>query len=374
MNSNNFEQVKFFSEMAERQLVSKEFFTKILLDSIEENYGITGIRIFFYTPYGKFLTIREPDGQIYQYKENDIGKTIENNSVRKKIYEEGVRDKLTYFDVEPRIYLSSEMIAEDEYEESEYVKMLQEMCGGYYSATMVFGINAYIEVLFCKTKEEGNFTQDEMEVLRELFVFLGNGYKTYKKHEQSKIVSVIQNQVIALGEKAYLVVDDFLHILSYNDKAVQYLQDVLGHSIEEQMEYENTNYWLNLILGNEEGAVEHEQVRFRNVKDYVFRIQTHDQFYSNNIIDRYHWITITREKHVKQVEQSKANVRLTKTEQKVAQLLYEGLTYKEIADELVVSYHTVKKHVQNIYSKCQVSRRHELYNFFDNKNMNKKEK
>ena len=27
----------------------------------------------------------------------------------------------------------------------------------------------------------------------------------------------------------------------------------------------------------------------------------------------------------------------------------QGLTYKAIADELVVSYHTVKKHVQNIY-------------------------
>ncbi len=367
MNSNNFEQVKFFSEMAERQLVSKEFFTKILLDSIEENYGITGIRIFFYTPYGKFLTVREPDGLLYTYEENDIRKRIESNCIRRKIYEEGVRDKLTYFDVEPRIYLSSEVIESNIYEESDYVKMLQEVFGGYYSATLVFGINAYIEVLFCKTKEEGDFTQGELGILKELFVFLGNGYKTYKKHEQSKIVSVIQNQVIALGEKAYLVVDDFLHILSYNDKAVQYLQDVLGHSIEEQLEYENTNYWLNLILGNDEGEVEHEKVRFRNVKDYVFRIQTHDQFYSNNIIDRYHWITITREKKTKRVEQSKVNAKLTKTEQKVGRLLYEGLTYKEIADELVVSYHTVKKHVQNIYSKCQVSRRHELYNFFDKK-------
>ena len=43
----------------------------------------------------------------------------------------------------------------------------------------------------------------------------------------------------------------------------------------------------------------------------------------------------------------------------------QGLTYKAIADELVVSYHTVKKHVQNIYSKCGINSRYELYKWME---------
>lgn len=58
-----------------------------------------------------------------------------------------------------------------------------------------------------------------------------------------------------------------------------------------------------------------------------------------------------------------------KTEQRVAELMYNGLTYKAIADKLVVSYHTVKKHVQNIYTKCGVNSRFELYKWLENKNI-----
>ena len=37
------------------------------------------------------------------------------------------------------------------------------------------------------------------------------------------------------------------------------------------------------------------------------------------------------------------------------------MTYKEIAEELTVSYHTVKKHVENIYSKLGIRNRYQLY-------------
>ncbi|MCR5467594.1 MAG: helix-turn-helix transcriptional regulator [Lachnospiraceae bacterium] len=60
------------------------------------------------------------------------------------------------------------------------------------------------------------------------------------------------------------------------------------------------------------------------------------------------------------------NQTLTNAEQRVAELMYNGLTYKEIAAELVISYHTVKKHVQNIYTKCGVKSRYQLYKWIEN--------
>jgi DNA-binding NarL/FixJ family response regulator len=48
---------------------------------------------------------------------------------------------------------------------------------------------------------------------------------------------------------------------------------------------------------------------------------------------------------------------LTKREQEVLELMSQGLTNKMIADELVVSVNTVKKHVQSIFTKLNVDSR-----------------
>ena len=50
---------------------------------------------------------------------------------------------------------------------------------------------------------------------------------------------------------------------------------------------------------------------------------------------------------------------LTHREQDVLGLVAEGATDKEIAEQLIVSIHTVKSHMRNILAKLQLSRRHE---------------
>ena len=41
-------------------------------------------------------------------------------------------------------------------------------------------------------------------------------------------------------------------------------------------------------------------------------------------------------------------------------LLAKGLSNERIAEELVISYHTVRAHVRNIYGKLEVHNRQEL--------------
>jgi DNA-binding NarL/FixJ family response regulator len=48
---------------------------------------------------------------------------------------------------------------------------------------------------------------------------------------------------------------------------------------------------------------------------------------------------------------------LTKREREILQLLVEGLTIGQIADRLIVSYHTVDTHIRNIYAKLHVRKR-----------------
>lgn len=61
---------------------------------------------------------------------------------------------------------------------------------------------------------------------------------------------------------------------------------------------------------------------------------------------------------------------LTQQEQKIAQLICQDKSNKEIADELFVSVSTVKSHINNIYKKLNVQSRDEL-KFFQSKNYSK---
>ena len=78
--------------------------------------------------------------------------------VRQTLYREAVQDKLTYNNVTPRLYHSTKLIPPEDYEQSSYVRFLEENFGARYSVTMAFGINAYIQVAFFKSREEGDFT------------------------------------------------------------------------------------------------------------------------------------------------------------------------------------------------------------------------
>ena len=367
MKSDHVCQMRFFSEMSEHQILAREFFGTVLLDSLNKNFGWEKAVISYFDTKGNFLSWTSWKGIFPDCEGHPYRKFASNDIVRYKIYEDAVRTGLTYFNVSPRLYQSTDIITAVEYDQSAHAKFLEQNFQAHYSMTLAFGINAYIQVSFLKTKEEGNFTEEEIEELNEIYVYVANAYKNFKKYEQAKIVANIQNKIIASGEKAYLITDDFMHIMSYNQPALDCLRDILGTSIVNQISSETPCSWLPFLLGSDTEEVKEDEMRSRVIKQYIFHIYTYDQTYSNGIVDRYHWITILPGKTESAAQWNQASEKLTPTEQKVAELMYQGLTYRRIADELVVSYHTIKKHVQNIYDKCGVNSRFELYKWLENR-------
>lgn len=368
--SNN--RINFFSEMSEYQITAREFFSTVLLNSLKRNFGFDDILISYFDTQGNFLSWTDVSGSLLDCEGHPYRRFMEQDVVRYRLFVEAVRDQLTYFNVEPRLYKATDVIGQENYEHSPYVRFLEENFHRHYSVTMAFGINGYIQAAFMKGKEEGDFTEAEMERLADIYVYVANSYKNFKKYEQAKIVANIQGEIIASGEKAFLVTDDFDHVMSYNKIAQKYLADILGESIEEQIDSQTKCSWLPFLLGGEEETQGENRVQTKVIKNYIFKIYTYDQTYSNGIVDRYHWITISlkkdKEEEVKGASQNSGAGReavLTNAEQRVAGLMCRGLTYKAIADELIVSYHTVKKHVQNIYFKCGINSRYELYKWME---------
>lgn len=362
------EQAKFLMEMAECQITAREFFADVL-SSLNKDLGMKEVLISYFDTCGKFLSWVNWDGVSVDFPEHPYRKFIANDVVRSVIYQDAVRNRLTYFNTKPCLYKATDVIDSIDYERSAYVRFLEENFHQHYCVTMAFGINAYIQVSFFKSFEEGDFESEEIQALNKLYVYIANSYKNFKKHEQSKIVSKLQSEIISSGEKAYLVTDAFMHVMSYNKTAQSYLEDIMGPCVDEQINSDTPCSWLFFLFGSEETNSVEGSVQTRVFKHYIFNVHTYDQTYSNGIVDRYHWISISRTDEGKFSECAGEELPLTPTEQKVAALMYHGLTYKAIADEMVISYHTVKKHMQNIYTKCGVNSRYQLYKWLESREL-----
>lgn len=57
---------------------------------------------------------------------------------------------------------------------------------------------------------------------------------------------------------------------------------------------------------------------------------------------------------------------LTPREKEVLNLLALGMTYTDIAEDLEISPHTVRRHIENIYSKLNINSRSEIIRLFQN--------
>lgn len=361
MKYKNANLMNFSTEISHRAIMTEEFFSNVMLDCLVRNFGFKKVVISYFNIDGKFLSWINSNGLSINTEEHPYRNFANYDIVRRIVYKDSTKDKLTYNNVTPRLYRSTDIIKSCDYDNCKYVQFIEEVFNSHYSVTMPFGTNGYVQITFFKSFSEGDFIDEEIELLNRIYTYMANGYKNFKTHEKIKIISNIQSEIISLGEKAYLITDNFMNIISYNDFAQDYLIDLIGPSIIDQLDMPISCNWIPFLIGNEESSL-----KIRIIKNYIFKIYTYDKIYSHGIIDRYYWIIISKKETEKDINYCGRKVVLTQTEQIVAKYMYNGLTYKAIADELVVSYHTIKKHVQNIYSKCGVKNRFQLCKWIDN--------
>lgn len=356
---------QFVSEMSERQISAREFFSTVLLDLLKQDFGLEKAIIMMFDPEGNFLSWITENGIEVAEGPHPYRDVVQKDPLRRLIYEEAVRDQLTYFNLEPRIYRATDCFeSADLYDSSDLVRLMEDRFDSHYVLALAFGINAYIQICFFKSREEGDFTDEEVLRFSEIYQYVAINYKGFKKHEHMKIISNIKDEIITSGESAYLITDDFMHLLSYNEEAVDALEQALGPSVRAQISSGAPCLWLPFLLEGSGRDLEEGSVGTREIRDMVFKIYTYEQSYSHGIVDRYHWITISKkEKTAEQAHKGDLEI-LTPSEQNITRLLCTGRTYRSIAEELSISYHTVKNHVQNIFSKCGVRNRYELYEMF----------
>ena len=165
------------------------------------------------------------------------------------------------------------------------------------------------------------------------------------------------------GEDAYLIVDINHTILHCNQKALIYLSEMHGKTLKVE-DFKIVEALLVFLLA---GIRNNNIIKTTTINGLVFQVYPFPMSYVHGIVEMYHWITIHKEKDIPMTREENILIPLTKREKRVAELLCQGLSYQAIADELVVSFHTVKNHVQNIFSKYGVNTRYQFFQIYGNK-------
>jgi len=73
-------------------------------------------------------------------------------------------------------------------------------------------------------------------------------------------------------------------------------------------------------------------------------------------------LTLLREKTVTNQTPQPIDYNLSDRETELLQQLVKGLSYQQIADKLYISHGTVRKHIENIYSKLHIHTKIEAVN------------
>lgn len=148
-------QVDFFSEISEYQITAREFFSATLLEYLEKNFGWDRVLISYFDTEGKFLSWTNWTGQLVNHKKHPYRNFVEEDEIKQQVFQEALRDHLTYFNVVPRLYKSTDVLGVEDYEKTSYVRFIEKNFDQRYSVTMAFGINAYIQVVFFKNAQQG---------------------------------------------------------------------------------------------------------------------------------------------------------------------------------------------------------------------------
>lgn len=127
--------LRFFSELSEHQISADEFFNVVLLDSLARNFGLQNVLISYFDPQGRFLSWTHRNGVLADCEGHPYRSCQPADVVRQTLYREAVQDNLTYNDVTPRLYHATRIIPPEDYEQSSYVRFLEENFGAHYSVT-----------------------------------------------------------------------------------------------------------------------------------------------------------------------------------------------------------------------------------------------
>lgn len=223
-----------------------------------------------------------------------------------------------------------------------------------------------------RAPESGDFTPQELDMLRTIEPFLTKQYlRSMAISRDSSLLHYFDSYFEELN-MGVAVLDRDRTVLKANQAFQDYATYILEHgtiersfvtdkTVDNDNEYMNCQELLNHF--GESVITKPSRIHIECILYlYHFHVKAFYGFARSDLdtLEQMYLVFLTRQEKVRSPEMLDAIKILTPRELTVLGYLASGMSNTEISDAMQISPFTVKTHLQNIYSKCNVSTRNEL--------------
>lgn len=323
-------------------------FRSKVLDLLANIFGFTKLTFFLVDEHGHFTdpvvknisteTLSEYNEYFYK---TDIFHTV--NIPQKKLSQSLV--KIT------------DLMSYPQFEKTEFYNDLLHNMDVYHEIALPLNAdNQFMGVIGILEPKDKGFTENQMLILDRLNKYISFNLKTYLNMTESKNESYIFKSCTYSSPIGVIVLNNKFSVLHYNDIALNFCQDIINRNNCPNYVEEVINKVSNKLL---QQALNSNSYMDTFIDQYSFKINPFMVPNFNKGMETYYSVYIQKisSNECKKLTNAATFYNLTEREVELISLVLKGYSNKEISDELFISTHTVRTHIQNIFKKMNVNRR-----------------
>lgn len=210
-----------------------------------------------------------------------------------------------------------------------------------------------------KPISNGKFTEKEIQcanIIRNNIIPCLKEYldKVKAQQERSLLLNCTEEAPIGI-----IVFDSKFKVMNYNQSACRFVKEISGKDSDNQP----FEYLIKILLEKlYSQSLNFNNSLYTSIKDYTFKIVP---FAVHNLtfgFSTFYTVYISRNHDNNYIDYNRLETlfNLTNRECQIVYMLSQGYSNNRIADELYLSNHTIKTHIQNIFKKMKSSSRTEV--------------
>lgn len=206
-------------------------------------------------------------------------------------------------------------------------------------------------IAFMRKKEEGDFSEDEIEKIESVAPFIRNKLLDYKMLANARVHREVFYELISGHKHPVLLLDSNYRVISENESARQLCCEMVQQQELSDFALQNV---VDTLLMYHLGKHNYFKLIGKDQKEYFISVKPYHVLQQNP--DVVYLLYLNRKGFVGDVGTAppllSTEGSLTERQMEIVRLIAEGKTNADIAKELLISEHTVRKHVENI--RCQL--------------------
>ena len=246
-----------------------------------------------------------------------------------------------------------------DFENTEYYTDFLKKDNLYYEIAMPLRIGSSIlgGIGVFNPKECGNFTSKDIAILEKLSKIISTSLNNYIITKDLVDKENLFTDLTYQNPMGIIVLRNNNSICYYNDHAKEYCLDILNGKITTNP----VKYVLDTLFieGNFKKNSSSNSM-YRNVNNYNITIVPSLITRVSLGIESFTYVYIAKNTVSLNNSFDYSKYKLTNREMEIVDLVFMGYSNKDIANELVISYNTVKTHIDNIFRKLNVDNRSAL--------------